>query len=111
MFRLPQQPEDPNEPLVPVDEDIREQLVDFDYPDLVIARACYFYAQTDPILQPRVQTLEGDYKDLMYALTERDTRNTDTPFQNDWDIGIESSINGGNFGFHNHPHADYDRRF
>jgi len=110
MFRLPAQPEDPNEPLVTVPQDIRDQLVDFDYPDLVIRRAAYFYAQTSPIMQPRVQTLEANYKELMYALVERDTRNTDTPYQNEWSLGIESSIYGS--GPHAHrPTADYDRMF
>jgi hypothetical protein len=90
MFRLPAQPEDPTAPLVTVPKEVREQLVDFDYPDLVVRRAAYFYAQTNPLMQPRVQTLEANYKELMYALVERDTRNTDTPYQNEWTLGILS---------------------
>lgn len=109
MFRLPEQPEDPNAPTVTVPVDVREQPVDFDFPDLVIRRAAYFYAQTDPILQPRVQTLEAQYKEAMYALTERDTRNTDTPYQNEWSLGIESGIRSSNHRHGAHPHADYDR--
>jgi hypothetical protein len=92
MFRLPKQPEDVNEPLVEVPADVREQLVDFNYPDLIIARASYLYAQTNPLWQPRVQTLEANYKDLFYSLKERDEANTDTPYQNEWNIGIESDI-------------------
>lgn len=107
MFRLPAQPEDPTAPLVEVSQDIRDQLVDFDYPDLVIARAAYFYAQTDPIMQPRVQTLEAQYKDLMYGLTERDQRNTDTPYQNEWSLGIANGVREDKREFHRHPHADF----
>ena len=92
MFRLPTQPEDVNEPLVTVPEDVREQLVDFQYPDLIISRAMYLYAQTNPVWQPRVQTLEANYKDLFYSLKERDESNTDTPYMNDWSLGIESGI-------------------
>ena len=89
MFRLPEQPEDPDGPLVSIPADVREQEVDFDYPDLVVQRAAYLYAQTNPMWQPRVQTLEANYKDLMYALVERDERNTETPYQNEWGLGIE----------------------
>ncbi|QNN98091.1 hypothetical protein SEA_FEDE_43 [Microbacterium phage Fede] len=89
MFRLPEQPENPDEPLVTVPDDIREQLVDFDAPDLVVTRAAYSYAQTNAMWQPRVQTLEATYKDLMYSLVERDTRNTDAPYQNEWTLGID----------------------
>lgn len=88
-FVLPKQPEDPDEELVPVDPEVRAQLVDFDYPDLVVRRAAYYYAQTNPLWQPRVQTLEANYKELMYALQERDERNTDSPYQNEWSMGIE----------------------
>ena len=105
-FRLPAQPEDPNQPSVEVPEEVREQLVDFDYPDLVVMKAAYFYAQTDPIMQPRVQTLEANYKELMYALVERDTRNTDSPYQNDWTLDIESSVNGGSSYGGGRPLAD-----
>lgn len=94
MFNLPPQPEDPEDPLTTVPEEIREQLVDFDYPDLVIRKAAYLYAQTNPLWQPRVQTLEANYKDLLYALQERDTRHTDTPYQNEWNLGIEGDATG-----------------
>ena len=101
MFRLR-----PLEPDGTVPITVREQLVDFDYPDLVIMKAAYFYAQTDPIMQPRVQTLEANYKELMYALVERDTRNTDSPYQNDWTLDIESSVNGGSSYGGGRPLAD-----
>lgn len=108
MFRLPQQPEDPSEGLIPVDDDVRQTFVDFDYPDLIVARAVWLYAQSDPVAQPRVQTLEGAYKNLMYSLIERDTRHTDTPIQNDWSLPISNGIDGReNPRSHGHPHADW----
>jgi hypothetical protein len=39
MFRLPEQPEDPNDPLVEVPDEVRQQLLDFNYPDLIVGRA------------------------------------------------------------------------
>lgn len=106
MFRLPDQPTDPSQPLVPVPDAIRNQLIDFDYPDLIIMRAAYMYAQTDPVMQPRAQTLEGEYKDIFYNLNERDDRNTDSPYLNEFDLGISADIGGYSFTDHNHPRAD-----
>lgn len=107
MFRLPTQPEDHSLPLVPVPKEVREQLLDFDYPDVVIMRAAFFIAQTDPVMQPRAQTLEAQYKDLMYQLIERDERFTDSPYQNEWTLPITSSLDGyGSPRSHGHPHAD-----
>ena len=106
MFRLPAQPEDPEADLEVVPDEIREQPVDFAYPDLIVLRAAYLYAQTDPIMQPRVQTLEAQYKDLMYQIIERDTRNTDTPYMNEWRLPIQSSLAGPEPVFHGHPWAD-----
>lgn len=107
MFKLPDQPEDPTLPLVPVPMALRQQLLDFDYPDVVIMRAAYFVAQSDPVMQPRAQTLEAQYKDLMYQLIERDERFTDSPVQNEWILPIVSDLNGfGNPRSHGHPHSD-----
>lgn len=106
MFQLPVQPTDPNQPLIDVPLAVRNQLVDFDYPDLVVMKAAYYYAQTDPVMQPRVQTLDSDYKTLMYALTERDTRSTDSPYQNDWNLGIQSDIGGISGHGYGRPLAD-----
>lgn len=111
MFRLPKQPEDVNEPLVTVPDEIREQLIDFDYPDLIVRKAAYFYAQTDPVMQPRVQTLDQDYKDMMYGLIERDSRNTDSPYINEWDLGISGSIEGDTYPHGFHPHAGFAEGF
>lgn len=109
MFNLPDQPEDPGLPLEEVDPLILDQPVDFDYPDVVILRAAFYYAQTDPVMQPRVQTLEAQMKDLMYQIIERDDRMTDSPFQNEFTVPILNSVMGPDFTLHGHPHADERR--
>lgn len=101
-FRLP-----PNNAEVP--DEVRQQPVDFPYPDLVIAKATYLYAMTDPVMQPRVQTLEAQYKDLMYQIIERDERHTDSPYLNDFTVPIQSGL-APVFQLHPHPHSD-ERRF
>ena len=106
MFRLPAQPEDPDLPLVDVPDAIRNQLLDFEFPDLVLMRAAYFYAQTDPVTQPRVQTLEAEWKNLYYALNERDDRNTDSPYLNEFSVPIQSGIEESSYQDLRHPHAD-----
>lgn len=85
MFRLPEQG-------VAVPNRVRKQIIDFPFPDVIIARAAWYYAQADPVMQPRAQTLEEGYKDLMYQLIERDTNHTDTPFQNDFNLPIQSGL-------------------
>jgi hypothetical protein len=111
MFDLPEQPEDPTQPLTEFPAELREQPIDFPYPDLVILRAAYYYAQTDPVMQPRVQTLEAQYKDLMYQLLERDDRMTDSPFLNDFQVPIANSVNSTSEGgwWRSHPHSDERR--
>lgn len=106
MFRLPEQPADQNGALVEVPQSVREQLLDFEFPDAVLARAAYFYAQTDPVMQPRVQTLEEEYKNIFYALNERDDRNTDSPFLNEFFVPVQADIMGGSPHGHRHPHSD-----
>ena len=106
MFRLPEQPENPEEELITVSSDIREQLLDFEFPDVVLQRAAYFYAQTDPVMQPRVQTLEQEWKNTFYALNERDDRNTDSPFLNEFAVPIQGSVNDTSYQDYRHPHAD-----
>jgi len=107
MFVLPQPPTDPEESFI-IDTDLLTQPLDFDQPDLVIARAAYMYSISDPVTQPRAQTLEAEYKDLMYALMERDKRHTDAPYQNEWNLPIMNSIYGGSDPgiINSHPHAD-----
>lgn len=109
MFRLPAQPEDPDVPLIEIDAAIRNQPIDFVYPDAVILRAAYYYAQTDPVMQPRVQTLEAQYKDLMYQIIERDDRMTDSPFLNEFTVPIQNGLGGTQWVQHGHPHADERR--
>lgn len=108
MFRLPEQPEDPEEPLVPVPAEVLEQEIDFAYPDVITMRAAFLYAQADPVMQPRVQTLEAQYKDLMYQCIERDDRNTDSPYLNEFFVPIQSGIRAP-MHFHGHPHSDERR--
>ena len=108
MFRLPAQPEDPDLPLEVVPTATREQLIDFNYPDLICGRAAYYVAQADPVMQPRAQTLQGDYRDLMFQIIERDERMTDSPELNPFFVPIESGVHGEHFG-HRHPHSDERR--
>lgn len=109
LFRLPPAPEGDTGTVDPVPQEIRDQLLDFDYPDVVLQRAAYFYAQTDPVIQPRVQTLEEEYKNTFYALNERDDRNTDSPYLNDWNVPIEGNIHDGGYWPSHQPHADERR--
>jgi hypothetical protein len=106
MFRLPAAPEDENSPAPTVPQEVRDQILDFDYPDLVLARTAFLYAQSDPVAQPRVQTLEDQYKTMMYALTERDERNTDSAYQNDFFVPIGGDLSGPSSRPHSHPHSD-----
>ena len=99
MFRLPQTGEE-------VPKRILNQKVDFAYPDLIIAKAAYFYAQSDPVMQPRVPTLENDYKTLMYQLIERDTNHTDTPYVNEFILPLENGLINQDVS-HHHPHANF----
>lgn len=90
-------------------EQIRKQKIDHNFPDLIVMKAAFLYAGTDPVMQPRVQTLEMQYKNLFYALTERDTQHTDDPFRNDFVVPIQGSLRDERRN-HAHPHAD-ERRF
>jgi hypothetical protein len=108
MFRLPK-PLVPTDPPPTVPQEILDQEIDFSYPDVITMRAAYLYAQTDPVMQPRVQTLEAQYKDLMYQCIERDDRNTDSPYLNEFFVPVQAGIHSSP-SFHGHPHAD-ERRF
>jgi hypothetical protein len=99
MFRLPEVGET-------VPDAIRQQEVDFFYPDLIVAKAAFYYAQADPVFQPRSQTLEQGYKDLMYQLIERDTKHTDSPYVNEFILPIESGLVPST-PEHRHPHAEW----
>lgn len=104
MFELPRAQEDPSLPYNEFDQTVRDQQIDFGYPDLIVARAAFMYAQTDPVLQPRVPTLEAGYKDLMYQALERDGRNTVSTYLNPVIVPVESGINPRVVD-RNHPHA------
>lgn len=106
LFHLPPRSENPNVPSPTVPAEIRNQLLDFEYPDAVIARASYLYAMSDPVTQPRAQTLEAEYKNLFYALNEREDRSTDSPFLNDFAVPIQSTANDTSYQPLHHPHAD-----
>jgi hypothetical protein len=91
---------------VPVPPRISKQLIDFPYPDAITSRAAYFYAQTDPVMQPRAQTLEGAYKDIMYQLIERDTAHNDDPYINEFILPVESGLRSqSDWRPHTHPHS------
>ncbi len=90
-------------------EQIRLQKIDHSFPDLIIMKAAALYAGTDPVMQPRVMTLDQQYKNLFYALTERDTNHTDEPYRNDFVVPIQGSLRDGHRN-HAHPHAD-ERRY
>lgn len=109
MFRLPEDPTDDEGDLVTVPDSIRDQLIDFHYPDVVLLRAAWLFAQTDPVMQPRAQTLEGMWKDQFYQLNERDDRNTDHPYMNEWTVPIQSDIFDVSNWDQLHPHADERR--
>lgn len=110
MFTIPPVPVNPEDPPVPIDDDTRAQLLDYDYPDAIILRAAYMYAQSDPVLQPRVQTLEAQFNDLKYQLISRDDQVTDSAFLNDFFVPISNSIDGGSMGWNGrHPHSDERR--
>lgn len=106
LFVLPPHPENDVDPLPVVPATVRNQLLDFPYPDAVLARAAFYYAQTDPVMQPRVQTLEAEYKNIFYALNERDERHTDSTYLNEFSVPIQSDVSGTSYQDTLHPHAD-----
>ena len=106
MFVLPPHPENDVDPVPTVPAAVRNQLLDFPYPDAVLARAAFYYAQSDPIMQPRVQTLEAEYKNIFYALNERDERHTDSTYLNEFAVPIQSDVMSTSYQDTLHPHAD-----
>lgn len=108
-FVVPDNPDSGLPPSGLTPEQISAQLLDFAYPDVVVMRAAYMYAQTDPVMQPRAQTLEAAYKDLMYQAIERDDRNTDSPYLNEFFVPIKNGIGGVPSHHHHHPHSDERR--
>ena len=109
MFQLPPQPKLPNQAQPAIPTSLLTQEIDFDYPDLVIAKAAYFYAQSDPVEQPRVQQLDQEYKSLFYALNEQEDRSTDLPFLNEFTVPIQGNIYDTSSWDMHHPHSDERR--
>lgn len=110
MFRLPATPETPDDDVPSVPDAILDQEIDFWYPDVIILRAAFYYAQTDPIMQPRVQTIEAQYKDIMYQIIERDDRITDAPDLNAFNVPVQNGLERPlDLSYHLHPHADERR--
>jgi hypothetical protein len=85
-FQLPPDPETPLDPAV------LTQLLDFPWPDLITARAAWLYAQTDPVMQPRVPALDDQRKDLMYQAIERDQAHTESPYINEFIVPVQNGI-------------------
>lgn len=107
MFDLPPMPRGLDGDVPEIPAEILNQEVDFQYPDLIIAKAAFMMAQFDPVAQPRVQALEAQYKDLMYQVIERDDRATDSPYINDFVVPVHSDVLGGPH-WHGHrpsPHS------
>lgn len=100
-------PEDSLAALNYTPQQIKNQLLDAPHPDLIILKAAALYSQTDPVMQPRAQSLEAAYKELFYNLVERDTETTDNPYINTWHVPIQATIGGNPYrGSHAHPHSD-----
>lgn len=106
VFELPPPPETADDPIDEVPAEVRTQAIDFFYPDLIVARAAYMYSLTDPVMQPRAQTLEANFKDLMYQVIERDDRNTDSPYENDFTVPVRSGLRDFVPYDQGHPHSD-----
>lgn len=92
MFEIPATPADPADAAEPIAPEVLSQPLDFDVPDVITARAAYLYALTDPVMQPRAQTLEAAYKDLMYQAIERDERHTAAPYMNSFVVPVQGSL-------------------
>src|SRR5690606_22114722 len=106
MFALPSA-SDAEQGRYEIPQHVREQLLDFNYPDVITLRAAFYVAQSDPVMQPRAQMLQEQYTDLMYQIMERDERNTDTPYANDFILPVVSGLRQGPSPSHRHPHSDW----
>lgn len=77
--------------------------IDAEYPDLIVAHAAWKMAMSNPVYQPRSQTLEEEFNDLKYALTERNTNHSDSPMRNTF---VPSYGDPYLAIPHGHPHSD-----
>ena len=58
---------------------------------------------SNPVYQPRAQTLEEEFNDLKYALTERNTNHSDSPMRNTFTPSYGDPYLAIP---HGHPHSD-----
>ena len=77
--------------------------IDAEYPDLIVAHAAWKLAMSNPVYQPRAQTLEEEFNDLKYALTERNTNHSDSPMRNTFTPSYGDPYLAIP---HGHPHSD-----
>lgn len=77
--------------------------IDFEFPDLVVAHAAWQISLSNPVYQPRAQTLEAAYDDVRYALSERDSNHSDSPLRNDFTPSYGDPYLRVP---HRHPHSD-----
>ena len=77
--------------------------LDFEYPDMIIAHAAWQISMSNPVYQPRAQTLEEGFKEYKYSLTERNTNHSDSPLRNNF---VPSYGDPYLTTPHRHPHSD-----
>lgn len=104
VMREPRQTTIPDSGTKIPDADLSRPL-DFENPDMVIAHAAWQMSLSNPLYQPRAQTLEDVYNNFKYALTERDSDHSDSPMQNSFTPSY-----GDPFIAMHHPHPHSDRR-
>ncbi len=77
--------------------------LDAEAPDLIVAHAVWQMAMSNPVYQPRAQTLEEAFSDLKYAMMERNTNHSDSPLRNTFTPSY-----GDPYLMlpHAHPHSD-----
>lgn len=76
--------------------------IDTEYPDMIVAHAAWQISMSNPLYQPRAQTLEGAFSDLKYALMERNTNHSDSPMRNTFTPSYGDPYLALP---HNHPHS------
>lgn len=101
-MREPRQTRIPDSGIRLTDADLNRAL-DCEYPDLIVSHAAWQISMSNPVYQPRAQTLEGEFSDLKYALTERNTNHSDSPMRNSF---VPSYGDPYLNPTHAHPHSD-----
>lgn len=77
--------------------------IDAEYPDMIVAHAAWKLSMSNPLYQPRAQTLEEEFNDLKYALTERNSNHSDSPLRNTFTPSYGDPYLAIP---HGHPHSD-----